>query len=84
MGLSTILTKFVAFGPPAHVAEARSALRRVLARRKLALNAEEEARIDACTDLTTLERWHDQAVESQSAGPEVSVETWFSMSSSRP
>ena len=51
----------------ARVDEARSALRRVLARRKLALSAEEEARIDACTDLATLERWHDQAVEAPSA-----------------
>ena len=49
------------------VSEARSALRRVLARRKLPLTAEEEARIDACTNLPTLERWLDQAVEAKSA-----------------
>jgi hypothetical protein len=49
------------------VADARSALRRVLARRKLALSAADEARINACTDLPTLERWHEQAVEAQSA-----------------
>jgi hypothetical protein len=48
------------------VAEARSALRRVLARRKLALSAEEEARIDACNSLSTLERWLEQAVEAKS------------------
>jgi len=39
----------------------------VLARRKLPLTAEEEARIDACTNLPTLERWLDQAVEAKSA-----------------
>jgi hypothetical protein len=50
-----------------HLTEARSALRRVLARRKLALVADEEACIDACTDLTTLERWLDQAVDAPSA-----------------
>jgi hypothetical protein len=47
--------------------EARSALRRVLAHRKLALSAAEEARIDACADLPTLERWLVQAVEAPSA-----------------
>lgn len=49
------------------VLEAQSVLRRVLAHRKLALGAEADARIDACTDLTTLERWHDQAVDAPSA-----------------
>lgn len=47
--------------------EARSALRRVLARRGLALRAEDDARIDACTDLATLERWLDQAIDAASA-----------------
>jgi len=47
--------------------EARSVLRRVLARRKLALSAQEEARIAACADLATLERWHDQAMDAASA-----------------
>jgi predicted transposase YdaD len=42
--------------------EARRALRRVLARRGLKLGLVHEARIDACTDATTLERWLDQAV----------------------
>lgn len=46
---------------------ARSLLRRVLARRKIALSAAEAARINDCTDLSTLERWLDQAVEAQSA-----------------
>jgi hypothetical protein len=39
----------------------RSALRRVLAARKLVLGAEGEAKIDACKDVGTLERWLDQA-----------------------
>lgn len=47
--------------------DARSALRRVLARRKLALSADEEARIDACTDVATLSRWLDQAIDAKSA-----------------
>jgi ClpP class serine protease len=42
--------------------EARAMVRRVLARRGLALAPEDEARIDACEDATTLERWLDQAV----------------------
>ena len=42
--------------------EARSSLRHVLALRRLALSAEDEARIDACGELDTLRRWHDQAV----------------------
>jgi hypothetical protein len=45
---------------------ARAALRRVLARRQLALTPAEHARIDACDDLATLERWHDQAVTAAS------------------
>ena len=47
--------------------EARGALRRVLARRKLALSPEDDARIDAGADLAELERWHDQAVDAASA-----------------
>ena len=42
--------------------EARVTLRRVLALRKLGLKVDSEARIDACMDLATLQRWHDQAV----------------------
>jgi hypothetical protein len=42
--------------------EDRDGLRRVLALRKLALSPEQDARIDACADLETLRRWHDQAV----------------------
>ena len=44
------------------IEEARTSLRHVLALRRLPLSAEEEARIDACGDLDTLRRWHDQAV----------------------
>lgn len=47
--------------------EARSALRRVLARRQLTLTPDHEARIDACEDLSTLERWLDQAITASSA-----------------
>jgi hypothetical protein len=46
--------------------EARSSLRRVLARRRLLLTAEDGARIDACTELATLERWVEQAVDAAS------------------
>ena len=40
----------------------RAALRRVLARRQLTPSKDDDARIEACTDLATMERWHDQAV----------------------
>jgi predicted transposase YdaD len=45
---------------------ARAALRRVLARRQLAPSKGDEARIDACTDLATLDRWLDQAITAAS------------------
>jgi hypothetical protein len=41
---------------------ARKAVRNLLAVRGLALAAGDEARIDGCTDLSTLDRWHDQAI----------------------
>ena len=47
--------------------EARSALRRLLARRGLAITAEQEARIGACADLARLHGWHDEAVVAGSA-----------------
>ncbi len=47
--------------------EARSALRRVLARRKLALTAGDDARIEGCASLADLERWLDAAVDAASA-----------------
>ncbi|WP_437803134.1 hypothetical protein [Sorangium sp. So ce693] len=48
------------------LAEARAALRRVLARRQLALSPLDDARIEACVELATLERWHDQAITATS------------------
>ena len=44
----------------------RTALRRLLARRQLALSPEDEARIEGCADFATLERWLDQAVTATS------------------
>jgi hypothetical protein len=49
------------------IAEARSALRRVLERRGLAISAQESAQIEACADLPTLEHWLDEAVLAPSA-----------------
>jgi hypothetical protein len=49
------------------LAEARTILRRVLARRGLELGADDEARIDACMTLATLEHWIDEAVVASSA-----------------
>ena len=46
--------------------EARAALRRVLAGRQLTPNKDDDARIAACTDLATLERWHDRAITAAS------------------
>ena len=43
------------------LAQARAALRRVLDHRQLTPNKDEEARIEACTDLAALERWQDRA-----------------------
>lgn len=45
----------------------RSALRRVFARRKLALSPADSARIEACSDLTVLERWVEEASVASSA-----------------
>jgi len=47
--------------------EARAALRRVLAGRQLTPSKDDDARIDACIDLATLERWLDQAITAASA-----------------
>jgi hypothetical protein len=49
------------------LAATRASLRRVLARRQFTLSKDEDARIEACTDLTTLEHWHDRAVTAVSA-----------------
>jgi hypothetical protein len=48
------------------LAALRAALRRVLVRRQLAPSNDDDARIDACTDLATLERWLDQAIAAAS------------------
>lgn len=45
----------------------RAAVRRVLARRGLSLSPEQDARIEACSDPTTLERWLDEAAVASSA-----------------
>jgi hypothetical protein len=45
----------------------RLALRRVLAARGLTPTAEEDAKIGACTDFATLQRWLDQAAVATSA-----------------
>lgn len=47
--------------------EARGALKRLLARRGLAVSEGEGARIEACSDLATLHRWHDEAAVASSA-----------------
>lgn len=47
--------------------EARSNLRRVLDARKLTLAPADDAKIDACDDVTTLERWLIQAATATSA-----------------
>lgn len=44
----------------------RDSLRRVLAGRQLTPSKDDDARIEACTDLATLERWHDRAITAAS------------------
>jgi hypothetical protein len=44
----------------------RAALRRVLAGRQLTPSKDDDARIEACTDLATLERWLDRAITAAS------------------
>ena len=44
----------------------RAFLRRVLAGRQLTPSKDDDARIDACTDLATLERWLDRASDATS------------------
>src|SRR3954469_2761734 len=46
--------------------EARAALRRVLVLRQLTPSEDEDARIEACTDVATLQRWLDRAVTTTS------------------
>jgi hypothetical protein len=47
--------------------DARGALRRVLRLRQIALGPDDETRIDACNDLTTLERWQAKAIVAANA-----------------
>jgi hypothetical protein len=49
------------------LAEAREALRRVLARRQLTPSQADDTRIEDCLDLATLERWLDQAITAGNA-----------------
>lgn len=44
----------------------RASLRRVLAGRQLTPSRDDDARIEACADLTTLERWLDRAITAAS------------------
>ena len=44
----------------------RASLRRVLACRQLTPSKDDDARIEACTDLATLERWLDRAITAAS------------------
>jgi hypothetical protein len=44
----------------------RAALRLVLANRQLTPSQDDDARIDACTDLATLERWIGRAITAAS------------------
>jgi hypothetical protein len=63
-----VIEDLVKFGEDrGELKSARSALRRVIAVRKLMLSPESERRIDVCTDIETLSRWHDQAVLAASA-----------------
>ena len=48
------------------LAGARAALRRVLVRRGLELGPGDDARIEGCRDVETLERWLDQALTATS------------------
>ncbi|HSO00466.1 MAG TPA: Rpn family recombination-promoting nuclease/putative transposase [Candidatus Nanopelagicales bacterium] len=45
----------------------RAVVRRLLEHRGLTLSPEDEARIDACSDLTTLERWLEEAAVASTA-----------------
>jgi hypothetical protein len=54
-------------GVPMLLQQARSVLRRVLTRRALVTTAEDEARIDACVDVATLDRWIVEASTASAA-----------------
>jgi hypothetical protein len=62
-----LLDLFPEVALPIQLREARWTLRRVLVLRGLATSAEDEARIDACTELATLHRWHGKAITAATA-----------------
>lgn len=47
--------------------EARTAVREVLEARGMVLGPQEQARVDACTDLDILRRWHKRAIVAANA-----------------
>jgi hypothetical protein len=58
-------------------------VRRVLARRSFTPSGAEESRIDACTDLATLEQWLEQALAARSVGEALQGGTATSTSARR-
>jgi hypothetical protein len=66
------------------LAQARTAVRRVLALRKLAISRMDEARIETCTDLATLERWLDQAMAAESVAEALRGGATKAMGSAEP
>jgi hypothetical protein len=44
----------------------RASIRKILDKRGLTLNAQDEARLESCADSDTLERWFDQALTATS------------------
>jgi len=54
------------------VEQARASLLRVLMRRGLEATSEERARVEACTDAATLERWLDRAIDAASVAEALS------------
>jgi hypothetical protein len=43
----------------------RKHVRAVLAKRRIALSPEDEKRIETCSDVATLDRWHDRALDAR-------------------
>ncbi len=56
------------------VLHARAVIRRVLAARKLVPSRTEDARLDACADLATLDRWHDLALTAPTVADALQME----------
>jgi hypothetical protein len=55
-------------------AHARATLRRILSKRELAPSHQDEARIERCADLGTLDRWIEQALAAQSVDEALRVD----------